>query len=248
VVQIAADANASMAVAAGRAALWAWGRMPTSSVRAPRRVATVAALDGALVWLATCAKTHFVVVTSDGALWTWGRSKHGALGHGREITHVQHPCRIEGAPRCVAVAAARDRSAVVSEDGLPYHWGRFGPSVPRWYFLEILHEQTVGPFYALPAAHALVFAMGGHARLGAGAGGVSVCPLLGMLVELVELFVETARGGPQGRMAKLEGVMRLLGRGFRYSRGGTRPARPLPLAWGTRSAPAAGAAGPVPLP
>jgi len=81
VVQIATDANASMVVAADGAALWAWGRMPTASVRAPRRVETVAALGGALVCLAACAKTHFVVVASDGALWTWGTSNHGALGY-----------------------------------------------------------------------------------------------------------------------------------------------------------------------
>ena len=145
-----------------------------------------------------------MVVTSDGALWTWGTSKHGALRHGRACTHCARPRRIEGAPRCVAVSAAQDRSAAVSEDGLPYHCGRFGPNEPRRYFPEI--EQTVGPFYALPAAHALVFAMGGHARLGGGA-----CPFSHMPLELVELFVATARGGPQGRMAQLEGVMRLLG-------------------------------------
>lgn len=124
------------------------------------------------------------------------------------------------------MAAAQHRSAAVSEDGLPYHWGRFGPSAPARYFPEILRGQTVGPFHALPAALALVFAMGGHARLGA-----PESPLRGLPVELVELLVETARGGPPERVARLEGVVRLLGGGFRYSRGAPRPARGLPLGW-----------------
>jgi alpha-tubulin suppressor-like RCC1 family protein len=240
VVQIAADSNVSLAVAADGVAVWAWGRMHSGNSRVPRRVANTGDFGGARVCSAACAKSHFVVVTSDGALWTWGVSRHGALGHGREHRHIRVPRRIEGAPRCVAVAAALNRSAALSEDGHPYYWGRFGPDEPRRYFPEILLQQTVGPFAPLNAVRALSFAMGGHARLGAGVqgvGGVSVCPFLNLSPELVELVAITARGGPEGRIAQLEGVMRLLGGGFRYSRGVTRKPkhkRGMPMGWPAR--------------
>jgi len=237
-VQIAADSNVSLAVAADGVAVWAWGRMHSGNSRVPRRVATAAAFGGARVCSAACAKSHFVVVTSDGALWTWGVSRHGALGHGREHRHIRVPRRIEGAPRCVAVAAALDRSAAMSEHGLPYHWGRFAANAPCRYFPEVLLEQTVGPFHPVPAEHALAFAMGGHQRLGAAS------PLFTAAVELMQLFVETARDGAAGCMRRLEGVTRLLGGGVRYSRGGARARAPRLLPGGWDAPPPAPAAQP----
>lgn len=36
-----------------------------------------------------------VAVGDDGSIWTWGRSKRGQLGHGKGITEVLVPSRVE---------------------------------------------------------------------------------------------------------------------------------------------------------
>jgi alpha-tubulin suppressor-like RCC1 family protein len=75
---------------------------------------------------------HSLVVAEDGALLSWGRGKGGRLGHGRRITDVASPLRVEGlwraGERVVQASAGGDHSVVLTEGGRVLSFGanKFG--------------------------------------------------------------------------------------------------------------------------
>jgi X-linked retinitis pigmentosa GTPase regulator len=82
-------------------------------------------------------RDHSLVLTNEGKIFSWGRSTAGQLGHGDSM---QDMYSMEDYPRAIEpesfdnqkitrIAAMRDKSAAITEDGKLYLWGtRYGQS------------------------------------------------------------------------------------------------------------------------
>jgi RCC1 and BTB domain-containing protein len=167
----------------------------------------------------------------------------------RQVPTRVDPQRFEGA-QVATVAAGDHRSAAVTEGGALFIWGRCGKEydagyaqmsgglghahsmlypadlanmlVPTPMSPRLLGGARVGRWHGLAEELALAFAMGTHARLGAGAGGAEGeacdkgCLYLMMPADLAERVVEACRWSGEGKLG--DGVKRLMGWGRR--RGG----------------------------
>ena len=177
------------------------------------------AFGGSAVVMAACGHSHTLVVTQDGALWACGRGNHGQLG----LNNVQNRRAFErvGAfdgTKVVVAAAGREYSAVVTEDGALWTWGRGDDGqlghgneenrlvptpVPRDRFGGL----RIGRCRVLPREHTLAFLMGTKRQ---NRGTVTVKTLAGevSLFPMIRSWCATVLPGLAGRM---EGVMRLCG-------------------------------------
>ena len=217
----------------------------TNNRLVPTRVGSGEAFGGSLVRMAACGDEHTLVVTVAGVVWTWGSGHYGKLGlnddQRRLVPTLVDSWRFEGA-HIATVAGGLNHSAAVTEGGALYTWGRGStdlqipdlPPRPGGHghadllnklvptpVSRLLGGARVGRWHALALAeeHALAFAMGTHARLGAGAGGEQGsggrrrsrrrqgmapaegeegrgCVYLTMQGELVKMVVEACRGHP----------------------------------------------------
>ena len=110
---------------------------------------------------------HSVAVTEDGTLWTWGANETGRLGHGDEF--MKEPAwfhtdeRSRWVPRPQAFHNERSYESYLTQ----HPW----PADDRWVPAQVARasfgDVRIGRCRALPAEHALAFAMGTHDRLGA---------------------------------------------------------------------------------
>jgi alpha-tubulin suppressor-like RCC1 family protein len=203
----------------------------------PTRLGADEVFGGSLVHTAACGSFHTLVVSEDGSVWTWGEGRYGRLGLNHEDGRLE-PTRVD--PQCFAgaqvttVAGGRFHSAAVTDCGKLFTWGQgeafqasFPASqvpsglghadlrnrlVPTPVSPRLLGGARVGRCYGLAEELALAFAMGTHARLGAGGveGEGKGCLYLMMPGDLVERVVEACRRG-RGEKEKLgEGVLRLM--------------------------------------
>jgi len=67
--------------------------------------------------------THSAALTNDGYVYTWGRNNNGQLGFASETELVTIPTRVEGIDRIVRLAANRDHTLALHEDGTIWAWG-----------------------------------------------------------------------------------------------------------------------------
>ena len=235
----------------GRLYTWGggvWGQLghgDTDSRLVPTLV-DAGAFGGSAGVMVACGNGHNLVVTQDGALWVCGAGHHGQLGLGDwQSRHAFE--RVEmgafGGARIVAAAAGSQHSAAVTKDGALWTWGagddgQLGHGdgghrrVPTMVEDFQFGGRRFGRCRALPAEHALAFAMGTHGRLGGGqeeaaaAGGAmlssrlqnkAASPCFSLKEELVGLIVRLSASvtWPAGRAGEVEGVVRLLGGGAR---------------------------------
>jgi len=236
VVFVAASGNHTAAVTAGgRLYTWGWnyyGQLGHGDTR-DRLVPTLVGgptgpafqgHEGGQVVMAACGGVHTLVVTQDGALWACGDGRYRQ--HGLEdMTSRYEFERVGGSTgaafggaRVVAGAAGDYHSAVMTEDGALWTWGKnsggqLGHSdvetrlVPTKVVAANLGNGRIGRYRPLPTAHALAFSMGTHGRLGAGS---PLAPLAGEPGLLTMIARATKRwiGGAAG---ECEGLVRLLG-------------------------------------
>ena len=243
--------------------LWVWGRGifgqlglgDTNNRLVPTRLGAGEVFGGSLVRMAACGYFHTLVVTVAGSVWAWGEGDGGKLGLNDEQKRLTPmlvgPEHFAGAS-VATVAGGYDHSAAVTEGGALYTWGQGEASypgsqvpgglghadlanrlVPTPVSPRLLGGARVGRCHGLAEEHALAFAMGTHARLGAGTGGAAVggrrrsrrvqgkapageeegrgCAYAEMAGELVKQVVEACRW-EAGREVG-EGVARLMGGG-----------------------------------
>ena len=67
--------------------------------------------------------THSAALTSDGYVYTWGRNNNGQLGFISDDEFVYVPTRVDGISRVVRLAANRDHTLALKEDGTVWAWG-----------------------------------------------------------------------------------------------------------------------------
>ena len=234
--------------ARGRLYTWGYGGAgelghgDTDRRMVPRLVGA-GAFGGSAVVMAACGHMHTLVVTHDGALWACGRGLNGELGLNddgpRHVFERVGTGEFAGA-KIVAAAAGYSHSAAVTEDGALWTWGqnvdgqlglgdRQRRLVPTQVAMAGLGGERIGCCRALPAEHALAFAMGTHGRLGGGgqagagaAGGVrrslrlqekAASPCYSLKEELVKIIVRMSVRWPAGPAGVDEGMVRLLGGG-----------------------------------
>ena len=206
----------------------------------PTRLGAREVFGGSLVRMAACGGWHTLAVTDDGGAWTWGNGTFGELGLGSNVVDnaldVAVPLRVPwqffAGARVATVSGGHCHSAAVTEGGALYTWGRGEVAAyarsqvpgglghadlrdrlePTLVSQCLLGGARVGRWHGLAEEHILAFAMGTHARLGAGAGGSAgedkPCPYLMLQEELVQRVVEACRWDA----AKAgEGVARLVG-------------------------------------
>ena len=232
-----------------------WGRLglgDTEDRLVPTRLGAQTMFGGSEVRMAACGYTHTLAVTKVGALWAWGEGSHGRLGLNDEH-HRLRPTRV--GPRRFAgasiatVSGGFKHSSAVTEGGALYTWGQgealaFGSGVPGGLGHADLRDRLVPTLVSprllggdrigrwhLSEERALAFAMGTHARLGAGAGAGGGaggqrrsrrvqgkapkegedrgCLYMMMQEELVRMMVEACKWKPPPELG--EGVARLMG-------------------------------------
>ena len=154
---------------------------------------------------------HSVAVTEDGTLWTWGANETGRLGHGdefmKEPTWFHTDERSRWVPRTQAFHNERSYESYLTQ----HPW----PADDRWVPAQVARasfgDVRIGRCRALPAEHALAFAMGTHWRLGA----ASPVRCLAGEVGLLRMIAGWCRRWRwvSGAAGREEGVMRLLGGG-----------------------------------
>ena len=241
--------------------LWVWGDGScgqlglgdTNHRLVPTRLGAGEVFGGSLVRMAACGYFHTLVVTVGGSVWTWGKGEGGQLGlndeQNRTTPMLVGPEHFAGAS-VATVAGGYEHSAAVTEGGALYTWGHgefpgtqmpggLGHAdladrlVPTPVSPRLLGGARVGRCHGLAEEHALAFAMGTHARLGAGTGGAAGggrrqsrrvqgkapvgeeegrgCAYAEMAGELVKQVVEACRWEAGQEMG--EGVARLMGGG-----------------------------------
>ena len=67
--------------------------------------------------------THSAVLTTDGYVYTWGRNNNGQLGLPSSNEVVTTPTRVQGVNRIIKIAANRDHTMALREDGTIWTWG-----------------------------------------------------------------------------------------------------------------------------
>ena len=175
--------------------------------------------------MAACGLEHTLVVTHDGALWACGQGLYGQLGLNNEakrLTFERVGAGGFGGARIMAAAAGDAHSAAVTEDGALWTWGKgddgrlgHGDRRRRWVPSVVAGAGfgggRIGRCRALPAEHAVAFAMGTHRRLGA----ASPVRCLAGEVELLRMIAGWCRGWRwvSGAAGREEGLVRLLGGG-----------------------------------
>eukprot|EP00802_Teleaulax_amphioxeia_P010551 Tamp_10579.p1 GENE.Tamp_10579~~Tamp_10579.p1 ORF type:complete len:468 (-),score=54.70 Tamp_10579:235-1638(-) len=202
----------------------------------PTRISN-AAFEGSGVLMAACGFYHTLAVTEeDGGLWAWGFGQDGRLGlddhrpHGHVLVPTRIAARHLNNTKVVSAAAGDRHSVAVLEDGAIYTWGYGGEGdepgglghsalpdrdraavagLPTRVGQAWLSGQRVGRYHTLAPDHALAFAMGTHARLGAGNG----CAYSSMPTELLKRVVEACRWWPACGASKVPGAVRLMGGG-----------------------------------
>jgi alpha-tubulin suppressor-like RCC1 family protein len=121
--------------------------------------------------LSLFSAAHTAIITLTGALLTCGYGRFGRLGHGDETPRLS-PCRVAAlaSERVVAVAAADDHTAAVTETGALYTFGYGGfgqlatagdaaASAPGALVCRTLPVRVLGP---LAAARVVAVAAGGY--------------------------------------------------------------------------------------
>ncbi|XP_019854073.1 PREDICTED: ultraviolet-B receptor UVR8-like [Amphimedon queenslandica] len=89
----------------------------------------VESLLGQNVTMIACGGSHTIALNSKGQVFSWGAGPQGCLGHGN-LRDRYSPLMIDGPLRdvnVVHVACYENHSAVISEDGNLYTWGKAGP-------------------------------------------------------------------------------------------------------------------------
>jgi len=149
---------------------------------ASRLVPTLVGAEGAFgesqVLTVSCGYNHSLAVTKEGALWTFGNGEDGALGHiscNDRLVLMCIDAQHFSNTIIVSVAAGLSHSAVATEAGTLYTWGkapgtghanRQAKLVPTLATPHLLQGVRVGRCHNLLPMHTLTFAMGTHARLG----------------------------------------------------------------------------------
>ena len=98
-------------------------------VLVPTRVGAEDEFGGSRILTAVCGNDHTLAVTEVGALWSCGQGAHDALGL-NNINDRWVPTRVDAQrfdnSKIVSAAASYTHSAVVTEDGVLYTWGKGG--------------------------------------------------------------------------------------------------------------------------
>ena len=136
---------------------------------------------------AAAGHLHSIVVTKEGGILTWGDGARGRLGHLDEAGFgevVREPEGVEGGALTLGGREdrlGRGRWAVRrrDRDGGGSWLQRGSRLLPGPVAAEGFQCARLGRYRALPAAHALAFVMGTHARLGAASGDADAGDLLG---------------------------------------------------------------------
>jgi len=79
--------------------------------------------DDIVIYQIEAGGTHSSFLTHDGYVYTWGRNDNGQLGFYSETELVLTPTRVEGINRIVKLAANRDHTLALHEDGVIWAWG-----------------------------------------------------------------------------------------------------------------------------
>ena len=249
IVMVAAGGNHTAALGEC-GSLWAWGdgsqgQLGLGNIEdrlVPTRVGAEEAFGGSKARMVACGGARTLVLTVSGELWVCGEGANGRLGLNDTVPRLV-PTRVDqkhfAGERIAAVDGDSYHSAAVTESGALYTWGRAaagGPGsqmpcglghadfvnrlVPTLISPQLLGHARVGRWHGLAEDHALAFAMGTHARLGAGVGGVGTggrrrsrraqgkapveergqvgCPYVTMPGELLNKVVEACALGPAG--------------------------------------------------
>ena len=230
VVFVAAGEFHTVAVTAG-GRLYTWGMGSFGQLghgdAGDKLVPTLAGAEtfgASAVMMAACGTMHTLVVTSDGALWACGCGNNGQLGlndRANRLSFVRVGLGEFGGARIVAAAAGDYHSAATTEDGALWTWGTGASGqlghgdaenrrVPTRVAQAGFGSGRIGRCLALPAEHALAFAMCTHGRLGAGAHCSGLAAEPGLVAMIAGASLEEHRRLLVGA-ARAEGVVRLVG-------------------------------------
>ena len=179
--------------------------MPQRVVTGWRESAETGLFSEKHVLTVACGYTHTMAVMKDGSLFTWGAFAtpplFSGLGHiSNENAKTYGDCKLCPAQvnpehfdgKVVSAAAGMMHSAVVTDKGTLYTWGKMhgiAHAVDKCFPTAVItplmrfmgEEQRIGSCHTLSASKALAFAMGTHTRLGGGSAvGLLLVPLTRM--------------------------------------------------------------------
>jgi len=248
---LVAAGGANTAVVTEEGSMWVVGcgangrlglhKKHTNNILLFRRVGTDKTFGGSHVLMAACGQTHTLAVTKKGEVWSFGRGREGVLGHhdgkDRMIPTRIHPKHFEHVD-IVSVACGARHSAAVTAEGTLFMWGGAKGLVPAGMHAQLrpalvspslFQGVRIGRCYKIPQAHMLAFAMGMHARLGAGGDddkpsgsalamcgptAKRACVVAYLCDELARAVIRASIVLPPAETRAFPGLVRLLGGGF----------------------------------
>eukprot|EP00644_Phytophthora_capsici_P013878 jgi/Phyca11/535691/estExt2_fgenesh1_pg.C_PHYCAscaffold_400059 len=88
------------------------------------RLLTTLVDQGVPIATVECGEFHTVALTKDGEIWAWGNGEYGRLGNGESDTcEVPEPIEFFSKDNIVSIAAGRDFSFALTDNGELYSWG-----------------------------------------------------------------------------------------------------------------------------
>lgn len=180
--------------AAGQRGMKCW---QDAIIRALCLSALLSAAPGALAAAPAIAagRLHSLALDAQGGVWAWGSNASRQLGLDAAITRSETPRRVPGLPAIHAIAAYRDQSLALAEDGRVWAWGAQSGAggVQELAGLPSIIAIAQGAFHAsFLAADGTVWAWGQNANCQYGNGSVgdgtvlapAQVPGLGLVVAL----------------------------------------------------------------
>lgn len=110
----------------GDGSVWAWGnnyngQLGDGSTTVSYVPVRVSGLSGVVAIAG--GHNHNIALKDNGAVWSWGINEYGQLGNGTDIYSSNIPVRVSGLTGVMAVAAGREHSVALREDGTVWAWG-----------------------------------------------------------------------------------------------------------------------------
>jgi alpha-tubulin suppressor-like RCC1 family protein len=91
----------------------------------PEECISTLLLQGCPMASVDCGDKHTIALSADGEIWTWGNGANGRLGNG-DVIGLDYPEPMEffDSVSCVEVAAGRNFSLALRNDGVIFGWGK----------------------------------------------------------------------------------------------------------------------------